>query len=305
MIAVTGGRGFVGSAMVAALSRQSSHWSSILSIGRGRVNSHSEGLQEIGFENEDLRERLKEVKVFVHIAGASKGSPEVLWKANVSSLERYIEMLPATVEQIIHFSSVNVLFPELSPYGETKLKGERLWAESPFANRVTLLRPAVIYGPGDRQNMGRLIRLVDRFPVIPVPENGSMRPVFLEDLVDLVVKLIEQKSYAGKTIVVSGLEATNFRELVQRLAYHMHRRRVCLPLPDWLLKPLTEAVRFCGLKGLAQTIDGYRLNRPWHDPIVWQVLGRPTTGLDEGLRQCVEHDYHDRHLPSRSQAGIE
>jgi nucleoside-diphosphate-sugar epimerase len=214
-------------------------------------------------------------------------------------------MLPASVEQIIHFSSVNVLFPELNPYGEAKLEGERLWAESPFANRVTVLRPALIYGPGDRQNIGRLIKLVDRLPIIPVPASGGMRPVFLKDLVDMVVKLIEQRLYPGKRIVVSGLEATNFRELVQRLAYHMHRRRVCLPLPDRLLKPLTDAARFCGAKGLAQTIDGYRLNRPWHDPTVWQMLDRPATCLDDGLRQCVEYYSQDCLLPSRSQPGID
>ena len=300
MIAVTGGRGFVGRAMLAALRAQSWNESGVLSICRGRVINYSDSLQEIGFENEDLRERLKEVKIFIHTAGASKGPPDVLWEANVSALQLYIDTLPASVEQIIHFSSVNVLFPELSHYGEAKLKGEKLWEESPFANRVTLLRPALIYGPGDRQNIGRLIILVESTPIIPVPESGSMRPVFLKDLVDMVVKLIEQRSYLEQRIVVSGLEATNFRELVQRLAYHMHRRRICLPLPDQLLKPLTNAARFCGFTGLAQTIDGYRLNRPWHDPTVWQILDRPATCLDDGLRQCVEYYDQVRLQPSRS-----
>ena len=305
MIAVTGGRGFAGRAMLAALRAQSWNESGVLSICRGRVINYSDSLQEIGFENADLRERLKEAKVFVHTAGASKGPPDVLWEANVSVLQRYIDMLPASVEQIIHFSSVNVLFPELSPYGEAKLKGEQLWAESPFGNRVTVLRPALIYGPGDRQNIGRLIRLVERTPIVPVPASGSMRPVFLKDLVDMVVKLIEQRSYLGQKIVVSGLEEINFRELVQRLAYQMHRRRICLPLPDQLLKPLTDAARFCGAKGLAQTIDGYRLNRPWHDPTIWQMLDRPATCLDDGLRQCVEYYSRGRFLPGRSQPGID
>ncbi len=184
-------------------------------------------------------------------------------------------MLPASLEQIIHFSSVNVLFPRLTPYGETKLQGEMLWAASPFADRVTVLRPALIYGPGDRQNIGRLTRLVDRFPVVPVPAGGGMRPVFLRDVVDLVVGLIGQPACAGQTIVVSGVEQTNFRDLVQRLATLLGRRRVCLPLPDWLLAFLSQTARLSGLKKLSQDMDGYRLDRPWYDPSVWQISWPP------------------------------
>jgi nucleoside-diphosphate-sugar epimerase len=288
-VAVTGAGGFVGKALVGGLSRLMDQPYKLLAIHRGRVSGQSGLLQEIGFEDEELAQRLKDVKIFIHTAGKSKGTPEELLQANVFALKRYIDMLPASLEQVIHFSSLNVLFPRLSPYAETKLKGEQLWAASPFARRVTVLRPALIYGPGDRQNIGRLIGLVDRFPVIPVPACGSMRPVYLNDMLDLVMIFIGQNAVYGKTLVVSGQEETSLRDLIQRLARQMNRRRVCIPLAGNSLVILARAVRICGLKGLAQAVDGYRLERPWHDPAVWGYLGRPVTSLEDGLRQCVAY----------------
>jgi nucleoside-diphosphate-sugar epimerase len=288
-IALTGARGFVGKALAAALGERSGRPISLLSIISGKVDNRSESLHEIGFENKELPDRLRDIQIFIHTAGKSKGTPDALRQANVSSLQRYIDILPASLEQVIHFSSVNVLFPKLSTYGETKRQGELLWASSPFAGRVTVLRPALIYGPGDRQNIGRLIHLVDRYPVIPVPASGSMRPVYVRDVADLVVSMIDQQTCAGQTMVISGVEQTNFSDLVQRLASLLDRRRVCLPLPDWLLAPFSKAASRSGLERLSQGIDGYRLDRPWHDPSVWQYLGRPTTCLDDGLRQCVDY----------------
>jgi nucleoside-diphosphate-sugar epimerase len=288
-VAVTGAGGFVGKALVRALGQSMDQPNNLLAIHQGRGYSQSGVLEEIGFENEELTDRLKDVKIFIHTAGKSKGTPEELLQANVLALKRYIEMLPASLEHVIHFSSLNVLFPRLSPYAETKLKGEQLWAASPFARQVTVLRPALIYGPGDRRNIGRLIGLVNRFPMIPVPACGSMRPVYLNDMLGLVMIFIGQNAVYGKTLVVSGQEETSLRDLIQRLARQMNCRRVCIPLPDWFLKIFTRAARICGLKGLAQAVDGYRLERPWHDPAVWGYLGRPATRLEDGLHQCVAY----------------
>jgi NADH dehydrogenase len=286
-IAVTGGNGFVGSALVKMLTALPDRGRPILSICRRRADQPSGLVEAAGYDDADLPAKLQGVKVFIHAAGKSAGKPEDLWEANVTSLQRYIDILPASVEQIIHFSSVNVLFPELSLYGEAKQKAEQLWTASPFASRVTVLRPALIYGPGDRKNIGRLINLVDRFPIIPLPAGGSLRPVFLQDVVDLVACLIGGQPWAGKALVVSGSEETRYLDLARRLAHIMGRQRIFLPVPAWLLAPFTWAVRLCGLKRWAQSVDGYYLRRPWHDPALWEHLGRPPISLDEGLRRCI------------------
>ncbi len=61
-IALTGARGFVGRELAAALSEQPGRPVSLLSICRGVVNNQSARLQEIGFENEDLPDRLKDIQ---------------------------------------------------------------------------------------------------------------------------------------------------------------------------------------------------------------------------------------------------
>ena len=98
----------------------------------------------------------------------------------------------------------------------------------------TIIRPTMIYGtPGDR-NIWRLLCLLTRTPVVPLPGGGRrlQQPVHVEDLADAIVCAAERDVAAGRTYDIAGPEPLTFRELVTQAADAVGKspRIVALPL---------------------------------------------------------------------------
>lgn len=99
-----------------------------------------------------------------------------------------------------------------------------------------LLRPSMVYGPGDR-SLNRLIALVQRLPIIPVIGNGQQRlhPVHVDDLAALVARAVEEPRATNQVFEVGGAEYT-MDGLLQTIASLMGKRRYLLHAPKALAK---------------------------------------------------------------------
>jgi uncharacterized protein YbjT (DUF2867 family) len=97
----------------------------------------------------------------------------------------------------------------------------------------TIVRPTMIYGrPGDR-NLERLVRLVRRSPVIPLPGGGHglQQPVHVDDLADAVVRCLERDGTTGRCFDLAGPEPLTLRELVETTAAVVGRTVRLVPVP--------------------------------------------------------------------------
>ena len=96
----------------------------------------------------------------------------------------------------------------------------RLMAEEQIREsglKWTILRPTMIYGaPGDR-NLSRLLTLLPRVPVLPVPGGGRhlQQPVHVADVAGAVLSAVERPESAGTTYDVAGPEPLSFAELLR------------------------------------------------------------------------------------------
>ena len=108
----------------------------------------------------------------------------------------------------------------------------------------TILRPTMIYGaPGDR-NLSRLLALLRRTPVLPVPGGGYLhQPVHAADVADAVLAAIERPATAGNRYDVAGPEPLPFAELLRISADTVGSRTRFLPVP---LFPLVALARGYG-----------------------------------------------------------
>jgi nucleoside-diphosphate-sugar epimerase len=91
----------------------------------------------------------------------------------------------------------------------------------------------MIYGrPGDR-NVERLVRLVRRSPVIPLPGGGHglQQPVHVDDLADAVVRCLERENTVGHSFDLAGPEPLTLRELVETTAAALGRTVRLVPVP--------------------------------------------------------------------------
>lgn len=130
------------------------------------------------------------------------------------------------------FISTTGIFTHL----DTRSKATRRAAEETVMSSAlgwTILRPTMIYGaPGDR-NMARLLRLVSRSPVVPLPGGGQrlQQPVHVEDLATAVVSALEADTAVGKIYDVAGPEPLTLRQVVASAAEAVGRSPKLVTVP--------------------------------------------------------------------------
>jgi uncharacterized protein YbjT (DUF2867 family) len=103
----------------------------------------------------------------------------------------------------------------------------------------TAIRPSVIFGPQDEffNAFARLIRLT---PIIfPVVGGGTaqFQPVSVYDVVEAVVRSLEDNETIGKDFTLGGPEVLTLGEIEKRVLEAMGESRLMIPAPVGLLKP--------------------------------------------------------------------
>lgn len=145
-----------------------------------------------------------------------------------------------------------------NPYLAGKLAAEQAARERAGAQRIVIVNPTTVFGPGDRSlNSGTLVARVTRSPVVPVPPGGS-NVVDVDDVVDGILAAAE-RGVAGRRYALGG-ENLRFSEIVRTIAEVTGRRPLRVRLPRWTRAPLAAAaaaaMRVAGGRFLTPQIVG-------------------------------------------------
>jgi uncharacterized protein YbjT (DUF2867 family) len=106
----------------------------------------------------------------------------------------------------------------------------------------TILRPTMIYGaPGDR-NLSRLLRLLTRTRVLPVPGGGQhlQQPVHVADVAGVALNAVERPDTARARYNIAGPEPLRFADLLRISAGTAGRRVRLVPVPLALLVAVAQ-----------------------------------------------------------------
>ena len=122
------------------------------------------------------------------------------------------------------------------PYIDTKGATETL----ALRRGATVIRPGDVYGPGSQPWVVRPLEMMraGRF-FLPAPGDGLITPVFVDDLVDAIVRALREPRAAGRAYTVWDGEAVTARE------FFGHHARVARPGPASASSP----PRCCALAG--------------------------------------------------------
>ncbi|MCP4671284.1 MAG: NAD-dependent epimerase/dehydratase family protein [Desulfobacula sp.] len=224
---VTGGGGFLGKAIVKRLLKKNYN---VTSFSR---NFYPE-LDTIGVRQiqGDIAKKnivlnaFKKIDAVFHVAAKAGmwGPFEEFFQANVIGTKNVISAcLKNDIKQLIYTSSPSVVsdkkekvnidesapYPKkyLTPYSETKAKAEQLVKQASDKNLKTIIiRPHLIWGPGDNHLVPRLIKRAKRLKRIG-PEDCLMDTIYIENAADVHVlaseKLVKNHSLSGNTYFVS------------------------------------------------------------------------------------------------------
>lgn len=308
-IAVTGAAGFIGGALVKALSARD------LPV-RGLVRSRNSlsCCSATNVENfivgdihagTDWSPGLSGVDGVIHCAARAHIMRETASNAlaayravNVAGTRHLAEQAAALgVKRLVYLSSVGVNgknteagsrfahhdkpLPE-DAYGISKWEAEQaLWEVSARTGlEVVIVRPPLVYGPGAKGNFRRLLRLAASGAPLPFGAIRNQRSLAgLGNLVDLLIRCVDHSAAAGQTFLVSDHHDLSTPALIRRLARALGKSPRLLPVPPSILR---LAGKITGRAAEVERLIGSLQVDITHTR---EVLGwTPPVSVDEGLR---------------------
>lgn len=165
-------------------------------------------------EPESLYEPLRGKDVFVNVASSGFGhTPGIVDICERIGVKRTI------------FFSTTALFTTL-PASTKKVRFEAEQAIKASNLDFTILRPTMIYGSIGDRNMIKLVRFIEKSPIVPVFGDGMslQQPVFVRDLAKAVVQVLSEAQTVRKAYNLSGLEPLTYNEIIDTVARMMEKR---------------------------------------------------------------------------------
>lgn len=287
-LAVTGGTGFVGKHLLRIALSQGYD---VRALTRGWKPPEDEIAWIDGALDrpETLEKLCTGADAVIHIAGLISGSKVAFEAVNVGGTAALIDAArKAGVRRFIHISSLAAREPELSNYGWSKARSERLVAASGL--EWTIIRPPAVYGPGDRETL-ELFKMAKR-GLIALPPKGHFSVIHVEDLCRLILTVVDEPDTVSETYEPDdgrekGWEHRHFARTLGRI---YGKRAATVSMPKILMHGASRLDRLFRRSNAKLTADrvSYYCHPDWvagaerrPPPELWKPEVRTPTGLKE------------------------
>ena len=291
-VAVTGATGFIGRHVVAHFR---SRGDDVIEVGRP-------------LQHAAISKAIAGADTVIHLAGVVSASRDEDYIAvNVDATAAVAEATRDREARLVHISSLAAAGPagpqaprsEVDPpapmtaYGRSKLEGERVVAAI-AGLRWTVLRPGVVYGPGDRALLPLFV-LASR-GVLPSIGRASAAYtfVYITDLVRAISSAVDREA-SGDVLFVGHAKPVTTRALLEGVRKAVGRGAMIVPVPLPVLKLVALLGDVGGaVRGKPLPMNSRRYSELATGGFVCRVnrlhdrLGVVAeVGLDEGLAQAA------------------
>jgi len=268
MVLVTGADGFVGTRLCLLLERCGHE---VRRVVRGRTRS--EGPLTIATGDFAIFTRWSEivqgVDAVVHLAArahvpanrSGSGGNGLYRAVNAHATAQLAEAAAKQyVRRIVFVSSIGVngnetvgrAFTEadppspVEPYAVSKWEAEQVLVRihSTTTTESVIVRPSLVYGPGVKGNLLRLLKLVALG--MPLPLGGLRHPrnfIGVDNLCDLLLSCIAHPRAAGELFLAAEPEFRTAAELLEAIAAAMGHRNQIWRCPPRLLRLIATVMR--------------------------------------------------------------
>ena len=236
LVALTGATGFVGKMTLDRLLEAG--WQ-VRALAR-RDQPKRAGVTWVNGSLDDtdtLKQLCEGAGAVLHIAGVVNAPDAAGFEAgNVTGTANMLAAAKdAGIRRFVHVSSLSAREPQLSIYGASKLRGEKLVGTSMLD--WTIIRPPGVYGPGDTE-MFDMFRMASKGLVL-LPPRGRVSLIHVDDLARLLVALLPAHDDATARIFEAddgtpgGWSHDSF---ARAIGWAMGRRVTTVHAPRFLLR---------------------------------------------------------------------
>lgn len=242
-VLVLGGSGFIGAPLAARL--VATHRRVLVPSRRPARAAHLRPLPTVEIVEADIHDdgqlaelvgRCDAVVNLVGILHGRRGDPfgPDFATAHVELPRRIVSACTRRgVRRLIHVSALGVADDGKSGpsmYLRSKAAGERVVREADLD--WTILRPSVIFGPGDK--LMNTFAALQRFaPLVPLARaHTRLQPVWVGDVAQAIVAALENPATRGRCYELAGPEVFTLAQLFELAGLYAGRAAPVLPLPD-------------------------------------------------------------------------
>lgn len=250
---VTGGSGFVGSAVLEALHERGYAVNALVRDHKTLTGS-ARPIRGDLFDQKALDESMHDCTAVIHLVGiimerVSKGV--TFERIHTQGTRSIVDAAMRNgVTRYIHMSALGTRANAVSRYHQTKFAAEQYVRESSL--KWTILRPSMIHGP-----KGELMQMEVRWakrkapPFLFMPYFGGgvlgrggagmLQPVYVNDVARAFVDALEKPGTIGEIYPIGGPDQITWPQLHQTVARHVvGKKRPVIALPAWKAKLLTR-----------------------------------------------------------------
>ena len=174
-------------------------------------------------ENSDIIINL--VGVLHESGGESYFNSHVTGIKNIAELSKKYR-----VDELLHVSSIGADINSDSKYQSTKGQGEKALLEN--FPKAKIVRPSIVFGPDDGffSVQSKILKLS---PIVPMfgGGNNKFQPVYVKDLIDGIIRLLNSKDDHGKIYEFGGPDIMTMKEVYELILKTLKIRRLLIPAP--------------------------------------------------------------------------
>lgn len=200
--------------------------------------------------------------VVLHLAGIAHDikntiDSEVYYEINTNlTVKIFDKFLKSNSSTFIFISSVkavrdsydkeldeNVIAKPKTDYGKSKLIAEQyiFSKELPKNKRVFVLRPCIIYGPGNKGNLNLLFNIVSKGIPWPLGSYDNKRSFCsVNNLIFIIDKLINSKNIASGIYNVADDDPLSTNEIINLINKSKNKKSIILKIPKKLVSFLAK-----------------------------------------------------------------
>jgi nucleoside-diphosphate-sugar epimerase len=258
-ILVTGANGFVGSHLTAALVQRGYQVRCMV-----RKTSDLRHIQSLPVEwafadltpGPALRQACEGVDAVCHCAALTRAlDEETFFQVNAQGAEalaRHCLEVRPDLQRFLFVSSLaaagpsrhadDVIAEEDEPrpitwYGKSKLAAERLLQQMDGRLPLTIVRPAAVFGPRDRDFLTYFEVVKHRLRLRLGRHERWASLIYVKDLIDLIVRALESPQALGQTYFGTAYAVT-YEMLDDAIARALHKRTIPVTVPEAALTPI-------------------------------------------------------------------
>lgn len=271
LAAVTGANGFIGRWLVPELARCG--WRVRLLLRRDPIAPEWQHLRpEIvagSLQDPAALENLVEgATAIIHVAGLIKAATRRrFFEVNCDGAAALARAARASAPgaHFVLISSLAAREPALSDYAASKRAGESA-VRDVLGSRATILRPPVVYGPGDRESLRFFQVARHRWVPVPGPADARSALIHVQDLVRLIAALAATEP-AGSVMTAADARPQGYRrdEILGAAARAVGNASPrLLRAPGALLRAVAMAGDLARLFGSAAMLNSQKLREIRH-----------------------------------------